>query len=228
MSLIPNRFLFRMAYPCVYVADVPREGDQEMLDLPEECRLDGFTDMDGKRPFADVRLGWNEFGLALQVEVKGKEGDPRGDIARPRQSDGITLWVDTRDSRTSHRASRYCHQFHFLVAGAGTDRDEPAFVQTKIHRALQDAPLANSSDVPFRCRRLARGYRLQAFLPAGILHGFDPEQSPRLGLHYTVRDGDLGEQTLGVGSDFPQHEDPTLWSVMELQKGTEAGAERTG
>jgi hypothetical protein len=222
MPLIPNRFLFRVAYPCRYVAEVPREGGDDLLDLPASCVIDGFSDMDERRPFAEVRLAWNEGGLALQVEVRGKEQVPVGDTARPRHSDGVSVWIDTRDARTSHRASRYCHQFHFLAAGGGPDKDEPAFVQSKINRALQDAPLVNATAVPFQLVRRRGGYRLEAFLPAAVLHGFDPEQNPRLGIHVAVQDHELGEQSLSVGSDFPWAEDPSLWSVAELVKG-EAG-----
>lgn len=216
MPLIPYRFLFRIAYSCPYVADVPREGGDDLLDLPEACRLDGYSDMDERRPFADVRMGWNEGGLALQVEVRGKEQTPVGDSSRPRTSDGVTLWIDTRDARTSHRASRYCHQFHFLVSGGGPDKDEPFFAQSKIHRALQDAPFAEAEQVPFQFVRLRNGYRLEAFVPVAALTGFDPEQNPRLGIHLAVHDRELGEQSLSGGGDFPWGEDPSLWSVMEL------------
>jgi hypothetical protein len=219
MTLIPNRFLFRVAYSCRHVRGVPSEGEGALVELPEEYQLEGFHQMDGVKPFADVRLGWNELGLALQVEVRGKQESPGGDLSRPSQSDGITLWLDTRDSRTSHRASRYCHQFHFLPAAAGPERGEPAFLQTKIHRALHDAPLANPGDVPFRAIPLPGGYRLEAFLPVSVLNGFDPEQNPRLGVHYLVRDRERGEQALSAGSDFPHGEDPSLWSVLELVRG---------
>src|SRR4051812_20461895 len=209
MPLVPNRFLFRVAVPCRYVPDVPREGADDLLDLPEACRVDNYAAMDGRRNFADVRLAWNEGGLALQAEVRGKERPAAGDAARPRHSDGVTLWVDTRDARTSHRASRYCHQFHFLPAGGGPERDAPAFVQAKINRALQDAPLAPASAVAFHAALRGSGYRLEAYLPAAVLHGFDPEQNPRLGVYYAVHDNELGTQTLGVGADFPFAEDPT-------------------
>src|SRR5947207_13785634 len=114
MSLIPNRFLFRVAYPCRFIKAVPREDDDRLLDLPENCRLDNFAAMDDRRNFADVRLAWNELGLGLQLELRGKGQSPQGDASRPRSSDGVTLWIDTRDSGTSHRASRYCLQFHSL------------------------------------------------------------------------------------------------------------------
>lgn len=215
MQLVPNRFLFRVSHPCHHVAGIP-DDDESLFSLGEECRLEGFAALDGGRDFADVRMAWNEGGLAVQVEVRGKEGPPAGDAARPRSSDGLSLWVDTRDSRTSHRASRFCHQFHFLPVGGGPDRDEPVVVQAKIHRALGEAPFAPASAVPMRVKRRAGGYRLSVFLTAGALAGFDPEQSKRLGLFYVVRDGELGEQSLGATADLPYAEDPTLWAVLEL------------
>lgn len=217
MNLIPNRFLFRVAYPCRYIAEIPRDGD-DLLDLPDGCRIDNYTDMDGRRDFADVRVAWNEEGIGFQVEVRGKEQPPVGDAARPRHSDGVSLWIDTRDARTGHRASRHCHQFHFMPAGGGEEKEDPAFVQTKINRAAQDAPLAPSGSVPFQFLHRKGGWRLEAFLPAAVLNGFDPEQNPRLGFYYAIRDAELGEQSLTVGSDFPYAEDPSLWSVLELKR----------
>jgi hypothetical protein len=216
MTLLPNRFLFRIAHPCPYVKDMPIEEGDTLLDLPESARLDNFAAMDNRRNHADVRLAWNELGIGLQVEMRGKQNVPQGDAARPASSDGVTLWIDTRDARTAHRASRYCHQFHFLPAGGGSERDEPVVVQAKIHRALQDAPISPASAIPFRSERLRSGYRIEAFLPASVLNGYDPEQNRRLGVYYVVRDLELGEQVLSVGADFPCAEDPSLWSVLEL------------
>src|SRR5262249_14734762 len=105
MPLVPHRFLVRVAYPCRHVKQMPREEDEDrLLALPEACRIDNFAAMDEQRNFADVRLAWNEWGVGLQAEVKGKEQLPQGDAARPRSSDGVTLWLDTRGSHGSHRA----------------------------------------------------------------------------------------------------------------------------
>ncbi len=216
MNLVPPRFLVRVCYPCPYQKGIPREDDDRLLGLPESCRIDNFADLEKSRQFADVRLAWNEFGLGVQVEVRGKEQLPQGSADRPRGSDGVSLWLDTRDARTSHRASRYCHQFHLLPTGGGTDGDEPVFAQTKINRALQDAPLCNPSEVPFHAARTKGGYVVEVFLPAAVLNGFDPEQNPRLGFFYAVRDAELGEQVLSVGPEFPYWEDPSLWEVLEL------------
>jgi hypothetical protein len=216
MSLIPHRFLVRIAYPCRYAKNIPRDDDESLLDLAETCRIDNFAAMDGQTNFADVRLAWNESGLGLQVQVKGKEAPPVGNPDRPRGSDGVTLWLDTRGDRTFHRASRYCHQFHFLAAGGGSDKDEPLFVQSKINRALQDAPFADGADVPLRVEAAKGGYLLEAFLPATSLSGFDPAEHPQLGFYYAVRDLERGEQTLSVGADFPFADDPSLWATLQM------------
>lgn len=219
MALVPPRFLFRFAQPCRYRRDMPLRDEDRLLELDDSCDIDNNAAIDEKKNFATVRLAWNELGLGIQVDVRGKDNPPQADVSRPRGSDGVTLWLDTRDSRASHRASRYCHQFHFLPAGGGADHDEPVAAQSRINRALEDAPLADPKKVPVRATFHKSGYILEAFLPAALLTGYDPEQHSRLGFFYSVRDEELGEQLLSVTSEFPFWEDPSLWSVLDLVKG---------
>jgi hypothetical protein len=218
--LIPHRFLVRVTHPCHYLKKMPLEADdaEHILELPEAAKINNFAELDGTKIIADVRLAWNEFGLGVQFSVTGKSQPPVANAEKPFSSDGMSLWIDTRDARTSHRASRFCHVFHFLAAGAGPDQDEPCFVQTKINRALQDAPICEASSVPFRFHQLKKGYLIEAFLPASVLSGFDPEQHPKLGFYYHVRDTELGDQFLGVGNEFPIWDDPSLWEPLELVK----------
>ena len=85
---------------------------------------------------------------------EGKEQAPAGEPDRPRASDGVSLWLDTRDGRAGHRASRYCHQFHFLAGRRRAGQGRAGFVQTKINRAAQDAPPAPTRPT---CRSAASG-----------------------------------------------------------------------
>src|SRR5437762_8896034 len=96
-ALVPPRFLLRIAHPCRYAKGVPRDDDDRLLDLPESYRLDNFAAADGRTNFADVRIAWNELGVALQVAVTGKDQPPQGDVDRPKHSDGVARWLDTRD-----------------------------------------------------------------------------------------------------------------------------------
>src|SRR5947209_8294224 len=91
--IVPNRFLVRVCHPCPFVKDAPRDTDEDerLVELPETARLDNFAALDEKENFADVRLAWNDFGLAVQVEVRGKEQEPVGDGDKPSGSDGLRL-----------------------------------------------------------------------------------------------------------------------------------------
>jgi hypothetical protein len=215
---IPNRFLLRVEYAVPYVAAMPDENADELIDLPPSARLDPLAALDQTKTFAEVSLGWNETGLGVVVVVRGKSSPPVGDASRPTASDGVTLWIDTRGDRSAHRAGRTCHQFHLLPTGGGSDRDEPVILQTKIHRATDDAPLQAGSALPFRSISRRGGYRLEAFLPAGSLNGFDPEEYPRMGFGYAIHDQELGEQILAGTGEFPFGEDPSLWCSLILKK----------
>ena len=168
MAIVPHRFLTRTLYAIPYMKNLPGD-DDGLPELPASGRIDPQSDIDDLKVFADVRLAWNELGIAVSATVTGKENHPIGDNDRPRVSDGLTLWLDTRADRTGHRATRTCHQFHLLAAGGGKGKDEPCVVQTKINRALQDAPLATVADIPFHCERTKKGYHIEAFFNKHLL-----------------------------------------------------------
>jgi hypothetical protein len=88
--------------------------------------------------------------------------------------------------------------------------------QKAIPRALADAPLTHSQKIQTRAARRPGGWRLELFLPAEFLHGFDPETNRRLGWTFQVSDPAHEDQFLTVGRDFPIGEDPSLWATLEL------------
>jgi hypothetical protein len=216
MQPVPSRFLVRLARKCLNHPNVPLAKGDALLDLSSEFTIASLCGLDGQEEFAELRICWNTQGLGFQATITGKKQPPEGDNTRPRSSDGITIWIDTRDSRSSHRATRYCHQFHFLASGAGPDREDPCFVQSKIHRALQDAPFCNPSEIMFRCTNEPSGYFMEAFLPSQALAGYDSEECPRLGVCIQVHDRELGDQIYDSTLDFPFSEDPSLWSQLIL------------
>ncbi|MFO0813305.1 MAG: hypothetical protein U0796_08810 [Gemmatales bacterium] len=216
MSMIPPNFLYRLCYPCLYVPGIPRAEGEDLLDLPNSCTLPESFRLTEKPGFAQVKVGWNEAGFGLELLVRGKERGVRGETGNYRRSDGISLWIDTRSSRESHRALRFCHHFYFLAGGAGVDGDSPSAGQTRIHRALADAPLCDPKKLQVRKHPIRGGYRLECFIPADCLAGFDVDLNREFGFFYAVRDSELGEQTLNIGAEFPYAEDPSLWQLLEL------------
>src|SRR6185312_11330147 len=119
--LLPPSFLFRFSAPCRYKAPLwSDKGGQ----LDESYRLLSVAELDGRSTFAEFRVAWSEQGFAFAVRVEGKTQAPWCRESRPDDSDGVRLWIDTRDTHNIHRASRFCHQFAFLPAGAGRALDE--------------------------------------------------------------------------------------------------------
>jgi hypothetical protein len=215
--LLPQSFWFRLALPCRRRDGLPRTGTGRLLDLPAECALPPVRALDGVEPWAEVRAAWNPDGLAVAVLVTGKDGPIGHNPHDPAYCDGVQLWIDTRDTRDVHRATRFCHRFKVQVERVGKGKDLAAEVsQLTIHRAQADAPKAPPKSVRARAEAVAKGWHLELFFPAAALHGFDPETNRRLGLMYQVTDPARGDQFLGVGREFPVGEDPSLWATLEL------------
>lgn len=216
--LLPQAFWFRTGFACAKVEGIPRDKGR-LLDLPAGCALPDLAAWEGMPGWVSARVGWNEGGLGLAFEISGKVGAIAGDDSPGSARDGVQVWVDTRDTRTIHRATRFCHRFAATLRPMSARGLAVEVVSRPIARAVADAPAARPQSIPARAERTVSGYRLELFLPAEVLHGFDPETNRRLGFYYAAMDPDRGEQCLGVGREFPIGEDPSLWSVLELRDG---------
>jgi len=211
--LLPQRLLFRFAVPCLYRGSL---WSARGAGLDENYRLVGLAEMEGKPVWADLRLAWNEQGLAFTLQVRAKRQAPWCRPSRLEDSDGVQLWIDTRDVHNVHRAGRFCHRFVFLPAGAGQRLAEPVARWLPIARARENPRPVRQDLLAVRSEKRIDGYLLEGWIGAGALTGFDPAEQPRLGFNYAVLDRELGEQTLASGSPLPYQEDPSLWATLEL------------
>ena len=229
-SLLPQTFWFRLALACPRVDNMlPAADVDRVLDLPTSCRLPSTTEFEGGPAWATLSAGWNPRGLGFVVEV-GLEPSGRRRTAQvdvdPDGFGGLTprvqFWIDTRDTRDTHRASRFCHRFdaRFDQGLAENAAPEAAFEvkiqQRSIARALGEAPTAPSDATRAHGRMHAGGWRLEVFFDARALHGFDPDTNRRLGFNCAIFDPTRGEQFLYVDRAFPIGEDPSLWQVLDL------------
>lgn len=212
--ILPPAFFFRYAIAVPFQADLPRKRGR-LLGLPESCTLPRVNLSESDPAFGDVRMAWNRQGLGISVEVKGKSMPLSGNPHAPAQSDGLQVWIDTRNTQTIHRASRYCHHF-CLLPGAEKKKLVPKALELAIARAREERPLADAKDLRIEATRHSDGYLLEAWLPAKSLVGYDPEANPQLGFYYLLEDAELGRQVLTVGPEFPFDQDPSLWSSLEL------------
>ena len=223
MPVVPHRFLFRFSFP-VQEAE-PSLARKPFLDLDRAVALPDLGGLDSVPSFATLRAGWNEAGLGFRLEVVGKKMPVFVDPNDPTDSDGVHLWIDTRNTQSIHRASRYCHHFAFWPiadnwtksVSKGNGGGAPAGAQQLvIALAKEDAPMNRAGQLKSVSRPAKRGYELDIWIPAECLQGYDRESNPLLGFYYAVRDAELGEQFLTVGREFPFDHDPSLWSTLEL------------
>ena len=211
--LLPTRFLFRFAASCLHE---PKLGPQSLAELHADHRLPALGELDGQKSFADIRAAWSEAGLAFSVRVEGKRHPNWCRETKLEDSDGLQLWIDTRDTHNIHRASRFCHRFIFLPAGGGRNFDEPVADQLLVDRARENANPVRPGLLRVASEKRVGGYVMSIFIPQAALTGFNPTDHARLGFTYFLFDRELGQQYFSVGSEFPFAADPSLWGTLEL------------
>lgn len=214
-ALLSPTFLFHFAAPCHQAAKL---WTATGAPLDAKYRIPCFAELQGARSYAELRMAWNTEGLAIWLEVRGKEQAPWCRPTRVEDSDGLQVWIDTRDTHNVHRAGKFCHRFIFMPSGAGKGLNEPAAQMLAINRCREmPKPVEPRVFKAFSDKR-PTGYVLSVFIPAAALTGWDPAEHTKLGFTYAVIDRELGTQTFTVGPEFPFEEDPSLWGTLELVK----------
>ena len=217
-ALLPQAFWFRIAASCPRVDEIPRRGARGgLLDLPAPVRFRTWRRWRVASPgprsgSAGIRRGWGSRSWRTRRPARLPGAD------RPEGFADVHLWIDTRDTRNVSRATRFCHRFaaHLTLARDRKSLDVEVG-QRPIARAVADAPICPARPAEPRAELTRAGWILEVFLPAQVLHGFDPETNRRLGFAYQVSDHDREDQFLGVGRDFPLGENPSLWATLELK-----------
>ena len=214
MSLIPHALLFQTQQRIKQIKPSKQPWNRA---LSADHRLGDLNGLDGQPLFADLRVGWNEDGILFNALVESKRQALKCDPAKPLGSDGLQLWIDTRNTPGVHRANRFCHMFCAMPAGGGKNKQQPSVRQLEIPRCREASPLADEKSLRCKSKVSDEGYSLYVWIPADSLNGYDPEQSAVLGFYYAIQDAELGTQTMGIGSEFPYHSDPSLWQSLEMR-----------
>ncbi len=215
-SVVPHPFLMRYSIPISRI-EAPDLSAGRMLGFEHATELPFLGEIAGDEAFARVKVGWNEAGIGLAMDVAEKTNPLRPNKPMPIEADGLQVWIDTRNTQNIHRASRFCHHFCLVAADSDGPNAKPYGQQLQIARAREDTVIAPQKDIIVRVQEKDDSYLLEAWLPAKILTGFDPEANTALGFYYQVRDAQLGDQFLTVDRDFPYRSDPSTWSTLELR-----------
>ena len=189
------------------------------LELPDSHRMPNFGELDGRSAFADVRFGWSAEGIAFSVRVVGKKQSVWCRDSRLDDSDGISVLIDTRDTRSIHRASRFCHRFVFLPQGGGAGGNAPLATLVNIARSKENPKSIKDRILRAHSEKRIDGYVLCGAIPAAAMTGWDPIEHIRLGFNYILTDRELGCQIFSGDLEMPVASDPSLWGTLELVDG---------
>ena len=211
--LLPASSLFRIATPCYATEQVWGE---EGVELDAVHQIGAYSVLDGKHPYADLRIAWSRHGLYLTLEVTRRREPVWCRMSRWEDSDGLSLWVATRDVSQVYRANRFCHRFVLLPEGDEIDRERPFGTLMSVARAREAPKAVPASAIQVRSVVRDDGYLLQAYLSSEAMTGFDVSEQRALGFYYAVADREHGWQTFSMGNDSAFESDPSLWGVLEL------------
>jgi hypothetical protein len=204
VALTPNNF-FALRCDCLYRAP------KSQGSLGDAHLLPSFEDLCNEEPFASVAMGWNEEGLFFDVYVdKPVERTFYPSIDK---GDGVELFIDTRDIKSTGFNTRFCHHFFFLPQPIdGHEKGEITHFRTEDQHELCDP-----KDLKVRCHATPHSYHLNIFLPSHCLVGYDPAQFDRLGFTYRIHRVGGGAQHFSVSSeDYAIDAQPSLWSSVQL------------
>jgi hypothetical protein len=211
----PPAALFSTVALCPWRENSPRV-DGSLGDWDEQQVMPALGELSGGDQFAKLSLAWNDRGLYLAVDIPRDEG---AQVVTNRESpgsgDAMELLIDTRGSRTSHRANQFCYHLIVLPSPPGEVAEEPVIWQRPIRRALQRSPQVDLDAVRLASGLREDGYAMEIALEPDALHGYDPAPGLRIGLAVVIHDIQHGRQFWGTSPDFPWKRDPTTWGILE-------------
>jgi hypothetical protein len=189
-----------------YQLSIPYSKDGNVKPLFDVCEL-----LDEEK-FADLSLSWNEGGILGKATVY----KPFKESFFPsyEKGDALELFVSTRETKKG-TTTRFCHHFIFLPAAV-----QGIQAQEITRFRLEDShPLCNASDLSIECRSEKDSYELRFRIHEQALHGFDPQQFPKLYLAYRFHRYKAKPQHFPFSSErFDLLTSPSLWASITLQR----------
>jgi hypothetical protein len=184
--------------------------------LDDACRVPSLAAVAEVPDVVDLWTAWNERGLAVRGVARGVGASRWCQPTRAEDSDGLHLWIATRPTGESHRAGRYCRRLALLPTGGGRSADKPIAVACAIPRTSEPLAELAEGSVSIGAKLSADGWRIDAFVGAAALPGWDPAEIPRLGFFAALVDRRLGRVPLFAPPEYPWDSDPTTWAELEL------------
>ncbi len=218
--LIPAEFYFQASVEIPFQADLEKDILHKKHPKIEKALPNLMFEASDSADSVQFCVAWNDEGICLQVEVKNKKNPSEpGTMTNPAGGDLINFFIDTRDLKTNHRASKFCHRFTLLPPGTrGHQKQSALMVEDEITGNRTYREMTQPEQIPTWDSSTKNGYQVSCWISKSYLEGYDPEHVPSLGFYYEMQDRDYGILFFGVGDNFPAITDPSLWPSLKLVK----------
>ena len=184
--------------------------------IDEACRLPSLASVAGVPDVLELFAAWNDEGIAFRGIARSVGKDRWCQPTKPEDSDGLHLWIATRPTGESHRAGRFCRRLALLPTGGGPRADRPVVVPALIPRTSELPADLPAGATAIEATLTADGWRVDAFISAAALPGWEPAEIPRLGFFAALVDRRLGQVPCYAPPEYPWEGDPTTWAELEL------------
>ncbi|MFZ0566333.1 MAG: hypothetical protein WAM28_09135 [Chlamydiales bacterium] len=182
--------------------------------LTQKHVLPDLSQFHGRASSIEVALGWHETGLVATLFTK----EPLDHCFFPdyQSGDSLEFFFDTRDVKTGHYLTRFCHHFYFLPHPVETNGDTVQSGEVTRFRSEDRHELCDPSHLAVD---LGRKQKMHIFIPAECLYGYDPSQFDRLGFTYRLnRYQEEKEYFSANDEDFNIEQHPSFWASLKLEK----------
>lgn len=184
--------------------------------LDERCRLPNMAGISGVPDIMELFVAWNPNGLAIRASLPVLDlhgGAPQHGLKTATASIfGSPLVLLDRAIGPgvivagSHSFQREVAHGHTAVAAAAV-----------IPRTSEPASLLENDSVMIDSAESPNGWRIDAWMTAEALFGWDPTENPRIGFFAAVVDRQLGHIPYAGAPDLPWESDPSLWCELDLK-----------
>lgn len=161
--------------------------------------------------FTNFYLGFNDEGLYFSAEINV----PFQDVFYPdiTRGDSLELFIDTKNLKTASFNTPFCHHFFFLPKPYnGVQKGEITSFRGESAR-----PFVDEKDISLQVTFHKNSYILNIFLPRDCLHGYDQEESKKIGFNYRVnRFQAPPEHFSASGDEFAIKERPQTYATLLL------------
>ncbi len=210
----PPAALFSTIALCPWREVSPRV-DGRLSDWSDHELMPPLEELSGGEQYADLYLAWNDRGFYLALRMP-KDEPVVTNRANPNAGDALELFLDTRGSQTSHRATQFCYHLWVLPKAPPGGGEDPVIFQQPIKRALQRSPEADFSSIRLASSLDDGGYVLEMAFESDSLHGVETTAGGRLALAAIVHDIQRGRQYWGTSPDVPYERDPSTWEIVRM------------